>query len=49
MLAAPDVLARFRALHIDVVTGAPDELRRLQIREIAERSPLIEALGLIQN
>lgn len=48
-LAAPDVAARFHALQIDIATSTPGELRDLQTREIAERTPLIETLGLIQN
>ena len=43
-----DVREKFRALQIEAVPSTPEELRALQKHEIAERGPLIEALGLVQ-
>ena len=48
-LAAPDVLARFRTLQIDVAVSSPGELRQLQVQEIAARTPLLVELGLVQE
>ncbi len=48
-LAAPDVLERFKNLQIDVAVSTPDELRALQVQEIADRVPLIAALGLARE
>ncbi len=48
-LSSPDVLARFKALQIDAAVSTPAELRELQTQEIAVRTPMIAALGLIQE
>ena len=48
-LSAPDLLARFKTLQIDVAPSTPQELRKIQIEEIAARTPLITRLGLLQQ
>jgi tripartite-type tricarboxylate transporter receptor subunit TctC len=43
----PEVKARFMALQIEMFVTTPEELRRVQVNDIATRRPLMEALDLI--
>lgn len=47
-LKAPEVIARFKTLQIEVYATSPEEMRRIQVEEITTRTPLIRELGLVQ-